>query len=667
MRLITPSTRTDIRTGERGQAIVLVAMMLVVLMGFVGLAIDGGRLYWERRILQNAVDAAALGASDNYQGSASISSSIQAAAREYAANERIYGTASANPSWAASTADVRWTGSTDVMHVVYTAAGSVSAFDVSSQHTIPLAFMMVLGAGNTATVSATAQGHAKTGGVNGSALTTLSQGNCNGTATSLSVQGASTKIVVNGGNVQSNGSVNAGGAGIQVSGTFSDNCTNPVPAGVTATTKIAGVAPVADPAFSPGPLANYPTAQAAGNSVVLQPGIYAADPMLSGTCQFMAPGIFQFNGGTGGGTGVLSNELRPPDEAAWNAVATPPAPNYNSAVASPQYWAAGGAGCAGSFSVATVPTLLDFAVGSWGVVVTSTRTETYPPGGTTYYRESFPSTCHAAAVPGAGAGIQVTINNVPGAQGYNVYIAFVAGAGQNACLTGPWGYVGHLTNIATEVQGALGTTLSPIYDRAAIPVAPIPAAIGQACQLGTTYTANCAAATGSFGAANPPGDGAETAPQASGLAPFTAARDIVTAGGGDRANEHECLPSSTNSAAPCAIATVTPGAVQAYFPAGACIVQTQGYLGWFSGYQFNYIAVYAPPANTCSNTFSGRSRFGTGAVYWPSGNFLVTGNGGAPFASQIICNTFTAQGNGTLTISYDIGASPSQGFSQISN
>ena len=42
--------------------------MIVVLFGFVGLAIDGGRLYWERRILQNSVDAAALAASDNYLG-----------------------------------------------------------------------------------------------------------------------------------------------------------------------------------------------------------------------------------------------------------------------------------------------------------------------------------------------------------------------------------------------------------------------------------------------------------------------------------------------------------------------------------------------------------------------------------------------------------------------
>jgi len=651
--------RSHTRRGERGQAIVFVAMMVLVLIGMIGLAVDGGRLYWERRILQNSVDAAALAASDNYQDSQSISASIHAAATEYAANELIYGAASANPSWSASTVDVTWSGSTDKMHVVYTAAGAVSAFDVSSSHSVRLAFMPALGVGSTASVTGFAEGHAKTGGVNGNALTTLSQGSCSGGGNSLSVAGGHSQISVVGGNVQSDGSVNAGGLGISVTGSFSDNCTNPVPAGVTATTKAAGVAPVGDPGFSPGPLANYPTNRSSGTNVVILPGIYAADP--ANGCTFMSPGVYQLNGGAGSGSGIISNELKPPDEPAWSGGA----PNYNSSVASPQYWDAGS--CSGSFSVAAQATALGLGVGSWGVIVTSTRTEVYPPsGGSTYYRESAPSTCHAVSVTGAGYGVKVSINNAPGAQGYNVYMAFVAGTGQNACLTGPWGYVGHLVNGVTEQVGAMGTTISPVYDSLAIPIAPIPAAVGATCTLGSVYGALCAAATGSFGATNPPGDGAETAPAIAGDAPRVPVRDIVANGGGDRANEHECLPSSNDSSAPCAGSTFTPGAVQAYFPAGACITQTQGTLGWFSGFQYNYIAIYAPPANTCSPTFAGHAVFGTGAVYWPGGNFTVTGNGGAPFASEIICNTFTAQGNGVLTIQYDIAASPSQGFSQLS-
>src|SRR5688572_8207420 len=45
---------------ERGQAIVLVALSLVVLLLFAALAVDGGRFVSERRYLQNAADAAAL-------------------------------------------------------------------------------------------------------------------------------------------------------------------------------------------------------------------------------------------------------------------------------------------------------------------------------------------------------------------------------------------------------------------------------------------------------------------------------------------------------------------------------------------------------------------------------------------------------------------------------
>lgn len=46
---------------ERGQSVVLVALSFTLLLGFAGLAIDGGRYYAERRFLQSAVDASALG------------------------------------------------------------------------------------------------------------------------------------------------------------------------------------------------------------------------------------------------------------------------------------------------------------------------------------------------------------------------------------------------------------------------------------------------------------------------------------------------------------------------------------------------------------------------------------------------------------------------------
>lgn len=48
------------RPSESGQVLVLIVLALVALLGFTALAIDGGMIYSERRIDQNAADAAAL-------------------------------------------------------------------------------------------------------------------------------------------------------------------------------------------------------------------------------------------------------------------------------------------------------------------------------------------------------------------------------------------------------------------------------------------------------------------------------------------------------------------------------------------------------------------------------------------------------------------------------
>src|SRR4030088_1532919 len=68
MRFTVPSTRTrpTKRSLQKGQAIVLVGLLILVLFGMLGLAIDSGRAYVDRRDQQAAVDAAALAAGDWY-------------------------------------------------------------------------------------------------------------------------------------------------------------------------------------------------------------------------------------------------------------------------------------------------------------------------------------------------------------------------------------------------------------------------------------------------------------------------------------------------------------------------------------------------------------------------------------------------------------------------
>lgn len=73
------------RKGEAGQSILLVAAALVLLMGFMGLAIDMGVLRYEKRLQQTAADAAALaGASDLDQGNVTSAAQDAAAANGFA-------------------------------------------------------------------------------------------------------------------------------------------------------------------------------------------------------------------------------------------------------------------------------------------------------------------------------------------------------------------------------------------------------------------------------------------------------------------------------------------------------------------------------------------------------------------------------------------------------
>lgn len=50
------------KQGERGFAILAYALMIFVILGITGLAVDAGYLQWQKRLMQSAADAAAMGA-----------------------------------------------------------------------------------------------------------------------------------------------------------------------------------------------------------------------------------------------------------------------------------------------------------------------------------------------------------------------------------------------------------------------------------------------------------------------------------------------------------------------------------------------------------------------------------------------------------------------------
>lgn len=54
----------ELLSEQKGQSLAMVMILLIILMGFAGLAIDGGRLYMAKAQLQKAVDAGALAGAD---------------------------------------------------------------------------------------------------------------------------------------------------------------------------------------------------------------------------------------------------------------------------------------------------------------------------------------------------------------------------------------------------------------------------------------------------------------------------------------------------------------------------------------------------------------------------------------------------------------------------
>jgi Flp pilus assembly protein TadG len=71
---------------RRGQNLVLLAVLMTVLLGVLAIAIDAGRLYLERRRMQNAADAAALAGAQELCFGSGQQGPAEAIARDYATN-----------------------------------------------------------------------------------------------------------------------------------------------------------------------------------------------------------------------------------------------------------------------------------------------------------------------------------------------------------------------------------------------------------------------------------------------------------------------------------------------------------------------------------------------------------------------------------------------------
>ena len=611
------------RRAQSGQAIVLIAIMLAVVVGMAALAIDGARAYSLRRDLQAAVDAAALAAGDNLQQTSSYTQAEQAATTIFGANLRLYSAPSCTPGYgspgfAPRTITCTYSDGTVLTQVVSALGAAGTQFAISASRALPLQFARVLTNGATSTLG-TGASSVVNNLLFAPTLTALDQAGCGGVpGTAVQVTGGGTLAVV--GDLVSNGTISiTGGANIQVAGDIYDRCEAPVPgavanmcypSGATPPCTFPDVAgstyagrPVSDPAYPP-PTVVGGGQGAPGNNVFLSPGSYAADPNFSASvCYFLSAGVYRWQAGYTNAGGFVSNELKPPDE---------PSTSDNTILAN-QMWNTGGANCAGAFQVSTVANANPVRAGTWAIEVTSVRSDTY--AGTTYRRESAPSICRTVQVNG-GQAIKIDFSNVPGATSYNVY----AQPPPNPPCSGALGYAGNVPVVGSVQNNATSTC---------------PAFTGASCSLGhestifdstilsVAFAPNPFVAPGVLGAYAPSG---ETPPLRINLPNQNP--DRANPPGGDRANENQC---DTIVGAPMRCpGPVTPGAVEFYIPNGGCLNATtlaDNFL--FSGYQYNWIMVYEPgasypPANTCSNLIGAEADSAwVGLIYTPSASLTV--------------------------------------------
>src|SRR5438046_3441325 len=144
------------RGAQRGQAIVLVALILTVLFGFIGLAMDGGRGYLDRRHMQASADAAALAAAYNYMNHTDYAQAEAAAVTEFANNERLYMTPSCS-GYGSTSVSCTFSDPTSQALTLTAVDHSIAgvSFRVTAVHQVGATIMQVLGAGQPMSGGAT--------------------------------------------------------------------------------------------------------------------------------------------------------------------------------------------------------------------------------------------------------------------------------------------------------------------------------------------------------------------------------------------------------------------------------------------------------------------------------------------------------------------------------
>ena len=650
---------------QRGQAIVLVALIMVVLFGFLGLAIDGSRGYLDRRQLQAAADAGALAAAYHYMNSTDYTTSEQAATSMFASDMHIYATPSCSGYGSLSVA-CTFSDSANTslsISVVNKAIAGVS-FTLTGHNSLPVTIMQVLGAGPLIPVTVVATAVARVSATTPASIQTLSPDGCGGGGGTYSLRITGTESTAITGDVWANGSITSNGsATANVNGNVVDICPSmpPLLGGFTVSGTETNGWTLPDPGY-PMPALNM-TSQTWSQSdydVVRSPGTYNADPKLGGGagCYFLAGGIYNWQAGMTINGGLVSNELRAPDEpglvattsAVTGTVASIPVTALSVAVAggtnvivagqaftvtsagaaaaatsipvnsqavsgtiptgttvvtdsrsANQFWNSNGVGCGGVFQ--PYPNSSNSGNPSsppatYGVEVTAVRWSPY--GVPSCSGPASPSCFLRESAPSMCRLVDIATN-----QFMKVWVSNVPGAMDynvyisNDSCAGPFGYLGQITNTITEGNKTV-SGCAPSLSRNQSPPSSF-----NTCDLGSS-SENFNGNNWSIDfTTNPPDPEAPPAGPPplpnSDAGPATAAPPS-----GDRANENQCVNGiGARVACPTKVTGgyITPGAVELFFPGcggtSSCCSASLSMSGGgdvyvFSGQQFGRELVYEP-------------------------------------------------------------------------
>jgi Flp pilus assembly protein TadG len=275
------------RARQRGQAIPLIGLLLVILIGMAGLVVDGGQLTMQYRASQNASDAAALTAAIHVTNGYSETQSTTLATTVAQRNQI--------PSADLSIAYYDSSGAQT------TTASSVASVTATVTHSFSTLFLPIVGI-NSGRVSTTATVSVTQGGATCVFCVMSSSAS---PALDLSGNGS---LSVSGGNVQVNSSA-TGAIAVGANATLTVTSGNVYVVGTATGTSHISPTPIHGTSTS-DPLSSVPVpsvATAGTGSTTLNPGVFSSLSITGNQSVTMNPGTYVFKGGiTVEGNGTLT-------------------------------------------------------------------------------------------------------------------------------------------------------------------------------------------------------------------------------------------------------------------------------------------------------------------------------------------------------------------------